>query len=83
MKESNFSVEYFVIGASAKIENNTHNKNKVPKGSSLFFWADYFKGGGFAAVRVAVDNMTVEMMDSFETSLYRTQLYPRQSVTVP
>ena len=32
-------------------------------------------------VRAAVGNMTVEMVDSFGTSLYKTQLSPRQSGT--
>ena len=78
LKEPNSAVEYFVIGAGAIVDHNTSNKDKVPEGSSLFFWADYFKGGGFAAVHVAVNYMKVELMDCYGTSLYKTQLYPRQ-----
>ena len=78
LKEPTSVVEYFVIGAGAIVDYDTSNKDKVPDGSSLFFWADYFRGGGFAVVKVAVNNMTVEMMDCYGTSLYKTKLYPRQ-----
>ena len=79
LKEPNSPVDYFVIGAGDIVSKDTSNKDKVPEGSSLFFWADYFKFGGFAVVHVAVNNMTLEMMDSFGTSLYKTQLSPRRS----
>lgn len=81
LKEPNSSVNYFVIGAGDIVSKDTSNKDKVPEGSSLFFWADYFKFGGFAVVHIAMNNMTVEMMDSYGTSLYKTQLSPRPSVT--
>ena len=81
LKEPNSPVDYFVIGAGDIVSKDTSNKDKVPEGSSLFFWADYFKFGGFSVVHVAVNNMTVEMMDSFGTSLYKTHLSPRPSVT--
>ena len=81
MKEPNFPVDYFVIGAGDIVSKDTSNEDKVPEGSSLFFWAEFLKFGGFAVVRVAVNNMTVEMMDSFGTSLYKTQLSPRPSAT--
>ena len=79
LKEPNSPVDYFVIGAGDIVSKDTSNKDNVPEGSSLFFWAEYLKFGGFAVVHVAVNNMTVEMMDSFGTSLYKTQLAPRQS----
>ena len=78
LKETNSPVDYFVIGAGDIVSKDTRNKDKVPEGSSLFFWADYFRGGGFAVVKAAVNNMTVEMMDCYGTSLYTTQLHPRQ-----
>ena len=66
-----------MIGSAALIENDRRNKNAVPKGSSLFFWADFTKEGGFAAVRVAVANMTLEFVDAYESTLYKRELYPR------
>lgn len=81
MKERNSSVEYFVIGASGKIDTSTHHKNAVPEGSSLFFWADASKAGGFAVVHVGVNSMTLELVNCDGTSLYKRELYPRQSVT--
>ena len=77
LKESNSSVEYFVIGSAAYIVDSKYHKNSVPKGSLSFFWADTSKEGGFASVRVAATNMTLEFVDAFGASLYKRQLYPR------
>ncbi|XP_073253709.1 tartrate-resistant acid phosphatase type 5-like [Porites lutea] len=77
LKESNSSVEYFVIGSAAYIVDSKTHKDSVPKGSLSFFWADADKEGGFAAVRVAATNMTLEFVDAFGASLYKRQLYPR------
>jgi len=82
LKEKNSSVEYFVVGASGKIDTSTNHKNAVPEGSSLFFWADSSKGGGFAVVHVEASNMTLELVNCDGTSLYKRMLYPRQSVTL-
>lgn len=77
MKEPNLSVEYFVIGCAAVMDNSRYNINAVPKGSSLFFWADYAKEGGFAVVRAGVSHMTLQFVDGFGSTLYTTELYPR------
>lgn len=77
LKEPNLSVEYFVIGCAAVMDNSRHNINAVPKGSSLFFWADYAKEGGFAVVRAGVSHMTLQFVDGFGSTLYTTELYPR------
>ena len=74
-------MDYFVIGAGAKLLNDTSHKDNVPKDSSFFFWADYSEMGGFAVVHMAVNNMTLEMLDSHGSSLYKAQLFPRHSVT--
>ena len=77
LKEPNSSVEYFVTGCAALINSDQRNKNAVPKGSSLFFWADFIKEGGFAVVRAAATNMTLEFVDAYGDTLYKRQLYPR------
>jgi len=77
LKELNSAVEYFVIGSAAYIDNDKRHMNAVPKSSSLFYWADRSKEGGFAVVRVAVANMTLEFVDAFGTTLYIRKLYPR------
>lgn len=77
LKEPNSSVEYFVIGSTAYIDDDKHHMSEVPTGSSLFFWADFTKEGGFAAVRVAVSNMTLEFVDAYGSTLYKRELYPR------
>lgn len=81
LKERNSSVEYFVIGASGKIDTSTQHKNAVPEGSSLFYWADASKAGGFAVVHVGVNSMALELVNCDGTSLYKRELYPRPSVT--
>lgn len=82
LKEANSSVDYFVIGAGGKIDNDTSHSNKVPKDSSLFFWADYSKAGGFAVVHMGVDNTTLEMLDCDGSPVYKARLFPRRSVNL-
>ncbi|RMX57287.1 hypothetical protein pdam_00012859, partial [Pocillopora damicornis] len=82
LKEQNSSVEYFVIGAGDFLWKSTPNKDKVPQGSSLFFWAEYLRLGGFAVVRASVEKLTVEFVDSFQSSLYKRILYPRSEMKV-
>ena len=77
LKEPTSSVEYFVIGCAALIDSSKEHANAVPKGSSLFFWADFTKEGGFAVVRATVSYMTLEFVDAFGSTLFTRVLQPR------
>ncbi|XP_068720388.1 tartrate-resistant acid phosphatase type 5-like [Montipora capricornis] len=77
LKEQNSSVEYFVVGCAGKMDTSRSHRDAVPGGSSRFFWAEPSKDGGFALVRAAVSNMTLEFVDAHESMLYTRNLYPR------
>ncbi|EDO39012.1 predicted protein [Nematostella vectensis] len=77
LKEANSTVEYFVIGAGAYVEDNTQHKPSVPKGSSLFYWANQWHYGGFATVQASTSSMNITFVDAEGSSLYSRSLYPR------
>lgn len=77
LKEQSLSVEYFVIGCAAKLNPSQHHKHSVPEGSSLFYWADPNKDGGFAVALAGVFNMTFQFIDAHGSILYSRNLYPR------
>ena len=77
LKEQSLSVEYFVIGCAAKLNTSQHHKDSVPEGSSLFYWADPNKDGGFAVALAGVFNMTFQFIDAHGSILYSRNLYPR------
>lgn len=75
LKELIFVVDYFVIGVGVIVDYDISNKDKVFEGSLLFFWVDYFRGGGFVEVQVVVNNMMVEMMDCYGIFFYKIQFF--------
>ena len=77
LKEQSLSVEYFVVGCAAKLNTSQKHKDSVPKGSSLFYWADPYKDGGYAVAHAGVFNMTFQFMDAHGSMLYARNLYPR------
>lgn len=77
LKESAYTVEYFVIGCGARMNPSKEHIEDVPEGSSLYFWAEEARYGGFAVVRAAESYMTFEFVDGLGSTLYTARLYPR------
>lgn len=72
------TLDYILSGCANFVDSSTKHKDKVPKGTSLFHWADITKLGGFVFAEASATNMTVTYMDAMGKILFQTALMPRK-----
>ena len=70
-------MNYLVSGGANFADGSNKHKDKVPKDSSKFFWAEERGLGGFAYVEAMASNLTWTFVNGEGKNLYQYVLYPR------
>ncbi|KAK6179462.1 hypothetical protein SNE40_011817 [Patella caerulea] len=71
-------LDFILSGAANFIDPSVEHVQAVPKGSSLFHWADLSALGGFVFTEVTANNMTFNYIDASGKMLHQTSLLPRK-----
>lgn len=73
----NWTVEYFVSGATNFINPSLIHKRTLPKDSLKFAWASLFSYGGFAYMEVNRQEMVMQMYSTAGILLHEHTMPPR------
>ena len=74
--QDDWSVDHFIVGQGARVENHQLHHNSVPKDSFRFFWADPSQGG-FAIVNLDAHSMNLSFVSSSGQYLWNATMHPR------
>lgn len=78
IREQNSTVEYFIIGAAHVVDTSQAHKDKIPRDSLQYYYADVKGMGGFAYFEAGVDGIRVTFADGIAgKDLYTAHIKPR------